>query len=240
MERIYTIPINEAFDASRDEKSLGCPLCALYRKLEENELELSLGAPMMEPDIRIQMNNKGFCKSHYNQMMGRGNRLSLALILESHMAELRDDISGKGIYALLGSPGSEPLKRLEKYENTCYICSKVNYHFDRIIQNTVALWNEEEAFKQKYKEQPYFCLSHYRRLLEYARHKLPKKAYAEFYRISSDIVLTYFDELNNDVSWFCKKFDYRYENEPWHNAKDAIERAVKFLRGELNENSREK
>ena len=36
------------------------------------------------------------------------------------------------------------------------------------------------------------------------------------------------------MSWFCKKFDYRYENEPWGNAKDAPERARLFLSGTLH------
>ena len=38
--------------------------------------------------------------------------------------------------------------------------------------------------------------------------------------------------LTEDVSWFCKKFDYRYENEPWKGAKDSVERAIRFLSGE--------
>jgi len=56
MEQIYTIPVNEAFDASRADHTCGCPMCTLYRKLEENELELILGASMLEPDVRIQTN----------------------------------------------------------------------------------------------------------------------------------------------------------------------------------------
>ena len=64
MEQIYTIPVNEAFEASRDDPSIGCPLCALYRKLEEDELDLILGASMMEPDIRTITNETGFCKIH--------------------------------------------------------------------------------------------------------------------------------------------------------------------------------
>ena len=56
MERIYTIPVNEAFDASMADPACGCPICALYRKLEENELDLILGGSMMEPDVRIRTN----------------------------------------------------------------------------------------------------------------------------------------------------------------------------------------
>ena len=46
---------------------------------------------------------------------------------------------------------------------------------------------------------------------------------------------SYLTELSADVSWFCKKFDYRYDEEPWGNAKDAPERAIKFLTGSLTE-----
>ena len=38
-------------------------------------------------------------------------------------------------------------------------------------------------------------------------------------------------ERGGDVSWFCKKFDYRYEKEDWKNSKDAVERALDFLNG---------
>ena len=42
-ERIYTIPVNEAFESDD-----GCPFCRLYKKLENDELDLILGASMME------------------------------------------------------------------------------------------------------------------------------------------------------------------------------------------------
>ena len=48
------------------------------------------------------------------------------------------------------------------------------------------------------------------------------------------MVNTYFDSLREDVSWFCKKFDYRYDKEPWGNAKDAVERAIKFTSGDMH------
>ncbi len=64
METIYTIPVNEAFEASAADKSCGCPICALYNKLEEDELDLILGASMMEPDVRVKTNEQGFCEKH--------------------------------------------------------------------------------------------------------------------------------------------------------------------------------
>jgi hypothetical protein len=46
--------------------------------------------------------------------------------------------------------------------------------------------------------------------------------------------MPYMKELNDDISWFCKKFDYRYDQEPWYNSKDAVERSIRFLRGDLH------
>ena len=82
MEKIYTIPVNEAFDASAADKSCGCPFCALYNGLEKKETDAILGAAMMEPDIRIETNKKGFCRTHYDLMFGYKNRLGLALIFQ--------------------------------------------------------------------------------------------------------------------------------------------------------------
>ena len=66
MDKNFTIPVNEAFEASAADHARGCPFCALYRMLEENELDLILGASMMEPDIRIRTNREGFCRLHYD------------------------------------------------------------------------------------------------------------------------------------------------------------------------------
>ena len=61
-----------------------------------------------------------------------------------------------------------------------------------------------------------------------------KKALSPFIKQLAEIVEEYFDTLREDVSWFCKKFDYRYEEEPWYNSKDAVERAMKFLCSDLH------
>ena len=233
MEKIYTIPVNEAFDASRDDHACGCPFCALYNKLEENELELILGASMMEPDTRIKTNEQGFCKTHYDMMFTRKNRLGMALMLESHLNELRKDTNGKGL-AVLKGVGVEPMKRLAELEGTCYVCGRIEFSFTKMMETAVRLWDQDSDFREKLRAQPYICLPHYRMFVEHARRGLSKKRFPDFYKDVSTVVNTYFDELREDVSWFCKKFDYRYDSEPWGNAKDAVERAIKFTSGDMH------
>ena len=234
MEQIYTIPVNEAFDASAADSTCGCPMCALYRKLEENELELILGASMMEPDVRIKTNEQGFCRTHYDMMFMRKNRLGMALTLESHLAELSKDLSKGLVGTVIGRPDQKPAKRIAALEKSCYVCTRIDFHFQHMAETAVLLFDTDENFVEKMKKQPYFCLPHYRLLLEKAAARLGKKKLADFADVTERVVKGYMEMLLGDVSWFCKKFDYRYENEPWKNAKDSVERAIKFLRSDLH------
>ena len=87
-EDICTIPISEAFEGND-----GCPICRMRKTVEERILDYIMGAAMMEPDIRIETNKKGFCLTHYCQILGQRNRLSVALMMESHLEQLEKDIA---------------------------------------------------------------------------------------------------------------------------------------------------
>ena len=233
MEQLYTIPVNEAFERSRDDAQCGCPMCALYNKLESDELDLILGASMMEPDVRIKTNRRGFCRIHYDLQLPMHNRLGMALTLESHLDELRADVTDGGL-SLLSPKGEKAVRRIGQLEQDCYICQRVEANFARMVETVVVLWEDDEDFPEKLKAQPYFCLPHYRSLLACAAHRLSKKKNAEFASDCAGVVTPYFDKLRKDVSWFCKKFDYRYESEPWYDSKDAIERAIRFVRSDIH------
>ncbi len=231
MEQIYTIPVNEAFEKSAADKSCGCAFCTLYNKLEGDELDLILGASMMEPDVRIKTNKKGFCRTHYDMMFVRKNRLGMALTLESHLDELKKELRDSG---LGGGTGNKPIKRIGELEKTCYVCERIEFNFEHMIETAVLLWQNDESFVPKLKAQPYFCLPHYKRMLAYAQARLPKRVLKDFVSQCEEIQNNYIEELNEDVSWFCKKFDYRYNDEPWYNSKDSVERSMKFLRSDIH------
>jgi len=237
MEQIYTIPVNETFEECAADEACVCPFCSLYNKLENDELELILGASMMEPDVRIRTNEEGFCRTHYDMMLTRKNRLGMALTLQSHMDELRGAIKSGGI---MSRPGDRAISRIQKLEDSCYVCRRIEFNFGHMIETAVLLWESDEEFREKLAAQKTFCLPHYRALLAYARGRLGKKAYPEFERVCEGIVNAHFEQLCGDIDWFCKKFDYRYADEPWYNSKDAIERSVRFLRGDMHKGSADK
>ena len=237
MEQIYTIPVNEAFEkVSSGDTKCSCPFCVMYNRLEENELDLILGASMMEPDVRLKTNELGFCPTHLSMMFERGKRLPLALMLESHLDSVANDLSGSTSSLMIGKTGEKGAKRLEKLEGSCYVCDRIEYNFSRMIETAALLWQNDEAFRKKTESAPYFCLPHYGRFIKAAKERMSKKDFAEFYKAVSETENKYFDKLREDVSLFCKKFDYIYENEPWGDAKDAPERAKLFLSGTLHVN----
>ena len=228
MEQIYTIPVGEAFDAVIEKPECGCPVCVLYKRLQEDELDIILGASMMEPDIRIKTNELGFCLTHYNMMLGRRRMLGMGLILESHLDEVEKKLDGPTV---LGNKRAAAKEALGKLEESCYVCSRIEKNLCAMVATVCYLWESDPDFRRKFNKQPWFCLPHYRAMLEYASKKMPKKLYADFYDEAHAIEKKYITELKGDVSWFCKKFDYRYDEEPWYNSKDSVKRAVKFLGG---------
>lgn len=232
-EKIYTIPINEAFDKTLESETPDCPLCLMRRMLEKNELDRIMGAAMMEPDVRIETNKKGFCRKHFDMMTGGGgSRLPLALMLESHIAETEKEIFSGG--TLFDGKGLKEEEKLKKLDDSCYVCSRTEDAFSKMLGTVIYLWENEEEFREKYKRQPCFCLPHYKLLLSAGRNSLQKKQFGEFFSVSREIMQKYIRSLGEDVSWFCKKFDYRYDSEPWYNAKDSVPRAINFLCGGVN------
>ena len=229
MEQIYTIPVNEAFDLVSEKPECGCPFCVLYKKLQSDEIDIILGASMMEPDIRIKTNEMGFCLSHYNIMLGKKRMLGMGLMMESHLAEVKKRLLGQ---TLLGKKASVAVSSLGELENSCYVCSRIERNLNAMIATAVYLYESDFNFPKKLKAAPFFCLPHYRAMVDYASKKMGKKSFADFYKAVSEMEERYIDTLTSDVSWFCKKFDYRYDEEPWYNSKDSVPRTVSFLSGD--------
>lgn len=232
-EQIYTIPLSEVFEECENHPEYGCPFCRLYNKLEETETDIMLGASLMEPDIRIKTNELGFCQTHYGKLLCGKNRLGLGLITESHLEELRRELSDGAFASLFGNTGKKAEKNLNRVSGSCYICARLDYKFSRMISNAVQFWSEDETFRGRTGKQAYICLPHLALWLTQGKEEL-KKGYGDFYKAVSGPTLAYFDKLKEDVSWFCKKFDYRYDAEPWGDSKDALERAQKFLCSDIH------
>ena len=87
-EKLYTIPVNEGFEAEDE-----CPFCAMERKEEQRAIRYFAGpgASYMEPDVRASTDKAGFCGVHMKKLYDYGNALGCALMLTaSVVAQLPD------------------------------------------------------------------------------------------------------------------------------------------------------
>lgn len=227
-ETIVTIPINDLF-APKD----GCPLCRMERMLEEQYCEFVTGDAMMEPSVRIETNKKGFCHRHFSGMVRVGQRLPNALILESHLQEIIDNIMPKK----QGKPDKKQLEALGGMLSSCYVCDRVNADMLHLLATVFAEWAKGGEFRKTYREQPFICLEHYRLMMSAAAGKggVPSKLLPEFHADTLALVMGYLEALKKDISHFVVMFDYRSKGQDWGTSIDSIERSIEFLTKEKPE-----
>ena len=244
-ETIYTIPVNEAYSIDCE-----CPLCELEKKLEKEAVQYSLGAAMMEPDYRILSNEKGYCNRHYNMMFSTENKLALALVLDTHLMEVRKTveelkktpelkshskiklIKKGGIYDAIDKISDT----LSKTECGCVTCDKINHTMDRYIDVLLYMWANDDEFKEKFTESKGVCLKHFKMLAEGAKSSLKGADVADFLNVLIDKEISELSRIQDDIHKFTLKFDYRNQDMPWGTAKDAPKRTIEKLSGYIGEN----
>ncbi len=222
-EDICTIPVSEAF-----EENDGCPVCRMYKTVEDRIVEYIMGAAMMEPDIRIETNRLGFCEKHLRTMMKRRGRLQLALMLQTHTDELHKELF-KGIL----SSRQKNAEKAKAKRCSCFICEKIDWGFSRMTETIYRTYEVDRDFRALFDSQDYFCLDHYAMLVAGASKKSMRRYYGEFTEVLEKKASDCLKGLSADLEKFCSMYDYRNSgaDADWGNSKDSIERTVEFLTG---------
>ncbi len=227
-EQLYTIPVNDAFEADCE-----CPICFMSKQLEQNAIEYTMGPSYMEDDNRAMTDKLGFCSHHIRILYGEKNRLGLALMLKTHTDKTIKDLKTLSENKPLPSSGlfkkasaSSVGEYVKQLEDSCFICDRINGTFNRYIDTIFHLWKKEPSFIDKFKNSKGFCTYHYGVLYDYATSKLSKDAHSEFLDILNKVYFDNMERVNGDIGWFIDKFDYRFKNEPWKNSKDALPRGI--------------
>lgn len=221
-ESILTIPISDIL-----EPKTGCPICRMRDMLETRTVEYIMGAAMMEPDVRIETNRAGFCHTHLAQMMKQKNRLSLALMLQTHLAAVDEQLFER---KKLFEAKNAKKEKLSKINESCFVCEKIDWGLERLMRTFFEMFLQNDV-KQLMNEQEFFCLSHYDMLMSLAPVYLKKNELKLFEDMAQRLVREYLAKLQDDVTHYCNMYDYRNSGKDadWGNSKDSIERAVKFL-----------
>ncbi len=235
--KIETIPVWDAFGTGSE-----CPFCLLEKEAEERYIGFFLGNSVMVPEMRVEVNSTGFCRTHYPMLFAtRKNRHSLGLISHTRLSE-----SGKQekrlLSALLGSAGKSRGKKelaaaaefLTRETEQCMICSRIEETLKRYIFTALYLWKiDEEGFRKTYAASKGFCRHHLASLLGMAGEVLPAALMREWLEATISVESESCGRLESELLWYTQKFDFQNTEKPWGRSKDALERAIQKLTGKI-------
>ena len=201
----------------------------------------------MEPSQRVEVNKKGFCAEHFKLMYDAGNRLGLALMTHTYIKEtiktLKENANrardaaaseaGKPIFKRLGPQKgaglSEVAGEIRGVERTCLLCDRIQENMERYMYTILYMYKHEAEFPGLFAQSKGMCLHHYAQALEMAPKHLSGDTLKKFIDTLTDIELKSFDRLEGEIEWFTNKFDYRNQDKPWGNSRDAVKRSVNKL-----------
>lgn len=215
-EKIYTIPINDSFDTNDC-----CPFCFLEDKSENDEVEYTLGPSMMEPDSRVESNEKGFCARHLNMMIKSDKKLSLALILSTRLKYVKtetekSEFKKSGIFS----------KKTEEKKLGCVICEKLEYERERYADTFFYMLKKDSEFFKKAEKCENLCVYHGEKLLNAATKK-------EDFELVKKMLVKSLDNNVEDLLGFIDLFDYRTKDKDSEKYKDTVKNAVNTAGGSI-------
>jgi hypothetical protein len=144
-------------------------------------------------------------------------------------AGISDKLNGKA-----RSASAEIAKQagaISEMAGTCLMCETIEENMGRYCHTFFHLYQHDGDFRAKFENSKGICLPHLGKLLETATEELGTKDLGSFTETVVKLEKENMDRIQEDISWFIKKFDYRFENESWKNSKDAVERTVNKVRG---------
>lgn len=234
-EEIYTIPLWDAV-RSGDE----CPFCFIENKLEQDILDFCLSDAYMESEFRVITNKIGFCRDHYTKLFNMTNKLGLNLVNQTYIMTMLEEFNkatrslsvGKGGLFKKNNSDDSPLDQLlHTLTDECYICNRIDTTMARYYDTFFYLYKKEKEFVDHLDSTKGFCMPHYIKLLKVGQKKCNQKTFDEFTKHTLPLFKDNMNRLLEDMQWFVNKYDYRYENEPWKDAKDAPKRSIQMING---------
>ncbi len=236
-EKLYAIPVNDAFDTDCE-----CPVCAMRKKLEDDAVAYSMGPSYMEDDTRALTDELGFCDKHIKDVCGMDNKLGMALVLKTHMDKTIRDIESLNKEPAKQKPlfkkdteENKTVAYIKKLNTSCFVCKRIDDVYVRYLDTIIFLYKSDENFRKKFENSKGFCTKHYGELIEEAQNKLKGSELTAFMETTNRLYMDNMKRVRDDLEWFINKFDYKYANESWKNSRDSIPRGITKTNSILSE-----
>lgn len=218
-----------------------CPLCTLAARAEQ-ALAASFGSSRgMEPAVRVQTNEKGFCPAHSALLHAGQGKLGLALVMHTHLVHslpgLRSALEGTREAAAAGRKGEAKLDSLaadlEARRDSCYICDRLETELEHFAFTILYLWQKDPAFPATLKASRGFCLVHFLRMLSAARGTLQGDGLSRWLADVVPLMTAGLEKLEKDLHAFTQLHQGASGGLGSEEERTALSRAIQKLSGFL-------
>lgn len=231
---LETIPVWDGLRSGSE-----CFICDLMNRAQEDAVDYYLGPAIMVPEIRVVINQKGFCPTHFRALADRNKAQSLSLVLDTYMTE-----SDKTLLPLLDkiTSSSSPRKTLklfgeleslnEKREKGCLVCDYMNDRLERYVRTVAALFRDDADFRSELAKGKGFCMHHTIELAKCAKEELSGSLLNDYLTLLARLVKENLERCHDDDVYLSQKYKSENKDKPWNGCEDAHKRCVRKLFGE--------
>ena len=232
-EVLETIPV---WDALKEDTE--CPICSLMMRAEEDALKYYLGPAVMVPEIRVQINSKGYCNDHWQKLAAMNKAQPLSLSLDTYYEESRKIFAPS--FAMIGKAGNarKALKGFDaleeavrKREEGCLVCDYMKMRLDRYTATFAVLYDQDPEFREALSKSKGFCVHHTLDLVHAAKANISGDVLTDYLKTLSSLLEKNLERVQKDVWWMTQKYKSETKDKPWNGCEDAYKRGADKLTG---------
>ncbi len=228
---LQTIPVWKAFEAEPE-----CVLCSLEQESEQRNVSFFLGNSIMTPEIRVKLNERGFCRRHFHLLLAGEGKLGYSLALNTHLETIEKRLNtiqrrisraGRSAGKVIRGTAEE----LRHQESDCLMCDRIRFNVLNFTYTVAKLFLDEPEFAEALRGSKGFCLSHLPGLLEMGAEVIPAKRQPEWHALIFEIESNAIGRIRAHLEEFTWQFDYQTDKKTPPHARDAVQRAIERLAG---------
>ena len=232
--QLETIPVWDGVKEGSE-----CFICDLMNTGEEDALNYYLGPAIMVPEIRVEINRKGFCPHHFRALAARNKAQSLSLVLDTYMTQSQQELypildriasSGSARKAAKGFAQLEDFA--SKREKGCLVCDYMSARLVRYVRTVAALYRDDSQFRTELAKGKGFCMHHTLELAKCASEELSGSLLEDYLRLLAGLLKTNLQRCQDDDVYLSQKYKSENRDKPWNGCEDAHKRCVRKLFGE--------
>ncbi len=218
------------FELEEALRQQGCAVCRLVERAGSSYLEYLLYDLVNDPDVQREFRaSLGFCASHAEAMLERGDGLGVAILYRAAAKELLGRLSKTpdaprsqaSLARLLGrSTKADPA--IPEPGDGCMVC-KAERQAERHYLQVLLEGAEDGLLDNLVGGLGSVCVRHLSRASAVAGGRLPPA----LIEATGEV----FGELESELGRYVRHSDYRFRDEPWGKERDSWKRVVAQMLG---------